>query len=76
MSRANYWIRLPKGVLLTHRNVVANTLMMGNVGLRELRWNGGPNGNPDVVSAVLPFYHIYGENPNLLLLVPVSFWKG
>ena len=76
VSRANYWIRLPKGVLLTHRNVVANTLMIENVGLGKLSWNGGPNGNPDVVSAVLPFYHIYGENPDPSLLIPVLFWKG
>jgi len=72
VSRANYWIRLPKGVLLTHRNVVANTLMIENVGLGKLSWNGGPNGNPDVVSAVLPFYHIYG----LTLQITFSLYAG
>jgi hypothetical protein len=45
--------------------------MMGHVGLGELSWNGGPNSNPDVVRGVLPFYHIYGENPDPLLLVLV-----
>ena len=42
---------LPKGVMLTHRNLVAN-LAQGEGAL--------PMGADDVVVAVLPFFHIYG----------------
>ena len=42
---------LPKGVMLTHRNLVANVAQAQSV--MEL----GPD---DVVLAVLPFFHIYG----------------
>lgn len=45
---------LPKGVMLTHRNLVVN-LMQGNA-----MW--GYSGD-DVALAVLPFFHIYGLNP-------------
>jgi acyl-CoA synthetase (AMP-forming)/AMP-acid ligase II len=41
----------PKGVMLTHRNLVANVAQsMPNIGVET----------GDVVLAVLPFYHIYG----------------
>lgn len=44
---------LPKGVMLTHRNLVANMEAVNEVvPLRE----------DDVVLAVLPFFHIYGLN--------------
>ncbi len=42
---------LPKGVMLTHRNLVANVC--------QVRDNLGISSS-DVVIAVLPFYHIYG----------------
>ncbi len=42
---------LSKGVMLTHRNVVANIEQISSVGLVE------PD---DVVMAVVPFFHIYG----------------
>src|SRR6185503_4102106 len=42
---------LPKGVMLTHYNLVANILQSaGVVGLRE----------DDILLGVLPFFHIYG----------------
>ncbi len=43
---------LPKGVMLTHRNLVANLLQMAGTGhfIRP----------EDVVMGVLPFFHIYG----------------
>jgi acyl-CoA synthetase (AMP-forming)/AMP-acid ligase II len=41
----------PKGVILTHRNLVAN--------LQQIR-PVGQMGDGDVVLAVLPFFHIYG----------------
>ncbi len=44
---------LPKGVMLTHRNMVANILQMACVfGIRE----------EDRCLGVLPFFHIYGMN--------------
>lgn len=42
-----------KGVMLTHRNLVANTLQSMSVIAEEPE---------DVVLAVLPFFHIYGMN--------------
>ncbi|MDX1393643.1 MAG: 4-coumarate--CoA ligase family protein [Gemmatimonadota bacterium] len=41
----------PKGVMLTHRNLVANI---------EQMLNTDPVAGDDVVIAVLPFFHIYG----------------
>lgn len=42
-----------KGVMLTHRNLVANLAQLGAM------WPYGPD---DVVCAVLPMFHIYGMN--------------
>lgn len=42
---------LPKGVMLTHRNLVANL---------EQNRVGWPVASDDVLAAVLPFFHIYG----------------
>jgi 4-coumarate--CoA ligase len=50
---------LPKGVMLTQRNIVSNVLMV-TVGMSELSWNGGSGREGDTVIGVLPFYHIYG----------------
>ncbi|KAH6720061.1 hypothetical protein BKA61DRAFT_228627 [Leptodontidium sp. MPI-SDFR-AT-0119] len=55
---------LPKGVMLTHRNIVANTLMT-DVGSAELSVG-------DVLIAALPLYHIYG----LALLIVHSIHRG
>lgn len=45
---------LPKGVMLSHRNIIANLLMVkGAVG-------GWYNTGKDKILGVLPFYHIYG----------------
>ena len=43
---------LAKGVMLSHRNMVANLLQMG-VQL--------PMDDHDVIAGVLPFFHIYGQ---------------
>ncbi|KAF2098599.1 4-coumarate-CoA ligase-like protein [Rhizodiscina lignyota] len=50
---------LPKGVMLTHRNIVANVLQACTVENR-LDPNGGPDGQGERVLAFLPFFHIYG----------------
>lgn len=51
---------VPKGVMLSHRNIVANIMqqVVGEDG--RLKWDGGPDGKGDRVLAFLPFYHIYG----------------
>jgi acyl-CoA synthetase (AMP-forming)/AMP-acid ligase II len=43
---------LPKGVMLTHRNLVANICQFQDL---------APVGPEDCVPAVLPFFHIYGQ---------------
>ncbi|HEX6348860.1 MAG TPA: AMP-binding protein [Candidatus Dormibacteraeota bacterium] len=48
----------PKGVMLTHRNLVAMQLLMGPVEGTSER---------DVTAAVLPFFHIYGFSVILAL---------
>jgi len=62
----------PKGVMLTHRNIVANTLMI-------LAAEGPISNQPrpdfpdgDVILAFLPFFHIYG----LTVVLHQSFYKG
>jgi acyl-CoA synthetase (AMP-forming)/AMP-acid ligase II len=44
---------LQKGVMLTHRNLVANVVQTGAV-------LGDDMGSDDVIIGVLPFFHIYG----------------
>jgi long-subunit acyl-CoA synthetase (AMP-forming) len=49
----------PKGVMLSHENIVSN-VMMGKVGEGgNLSWKGGNDGKGDKILAFLPFFHIY-----------------
>ncbi|KAF1358063.1 4-coumarate-CoA ligase-like protein [Lizonia empirigonia] len=50
----------PKGVMLTHRNIVSNTLMIKAAEAGNLQPIGGPTGEGDKLLAFLPFFHIYG----------------
>ena len=43
---------LMKGVMLTHRNLVANI---------EQAWNSMPLNEDDVLVGLMPFFHIYGQ---------------
>lgn len=52
---------VPKGVMLSHRNIVANILQLKAGDGGQLSWNGNADGKGDRVLAFLPFYHIYGE---------------
>jgi 4-coumarate--CoA ligase len=49
----------PKGVMLSHRNIVSNLLMFSTAEA-NLSHRGGPDGNGDRILAFLPFFHIYG----------------
>lgn len=62
----------PKGVMLTHGNIVANTLMVVNTEGSRLSWSGGHDGKGDKIIAFLPFYHIY---VSIFLNFPVSHTK-
>ncbi|KAH0551150.1 hypothetical protein GP486_007514, partial [Trichoglossum hirsutum] len=50
---------LPKGVMLSHTNIIANVLQMGTCEGGKLLWYGGPDGQGDSVLGFLPFFHIY-----------------
>ena len=58
---------ISKGVMLTHRNLVANMVQLG--GTHSLC---RPLTDEDRVIAVLPFFHIYG----LVVVMNYGLWKG
>lgn len=63
----------PKGVMLSHRNIVANLLQLKAGEQGNLSCNGGYKGQGDKILAFLPFFHIYGihvfsEQPTWLKL--------
>ncbi|KAI9036718.1 acyl--CoA ligase [Aspergillus affinis] len=63
---------VPKGVMLSHRNIIANTLQLAAGEAGNLTWNGGVDGTGDRVLAFLPFFHIYGLN----CLVHQTLYQG
>ncbi|MCJ1371752.1 hypothetical protein MMC20_002971 [Loxospora ochrophaea] len=62
----------PKGVMLTHSNIVSNVLMLRAGESGNLSWTGGPSGQGDAILAFLPFFHIYG----LTCLVHQALFTG
>jgi acyl-CoA synthetase (AMP-forming)/AMP-acid ligase II len=58
---------LPKGVMLTHRNLVANTIQT-DAGLR----NATEIKQDDVLLGILPFFHIYG----MVVVMSLALYKG
>lgn len=57
---------LPKGVMLSHENIIINSLQVG-VPLPETPLvRQTTNDNQDVIPCVLPFFHIYGFTITLL----------
>ncbi|RYO74387.1 hypothetical protein DL764_010839 [Monosporascus ibericus] len=52
---------LPKGVPLTHYNIVANLEQLVYIDVfNSLHWGGGVDGKGDKQLAILPFFHVYG----------------
>lgn len=51
---------VPKGVMLSHRNIIANLMQLDLGEGGNLSWNGGHDGKGDRILGFLPFYHIYG----------------
>jgi acyl-CoA synthetase (AMP-forming)/AMP-acid ligase II len=62
----------PKGVMLTHRNLVANILQIDKGEGNNLSATGGPNGDGDPILNFLPFFHIYG----LTCVVHFALFRG
>ncbi|KAF1815880.1 acetyl-CoA synthetase-like protein [Eremomyces bilateralis CBS 781.70] len=62
----------PKGVMLTHTNIVSNILMIKAGESGNLKTSGGPDGQGDKILAFLPFFHIYG----LTCLIHQSMYSG
>ncbi|KAK6436690.1 hypothetical protein LTR95_007111 [Oleoguttula sp. CCFEE 5521] len=63
----------PKGVMLSHRNIVANTMQITAGEATDLSWKPAP-GRPegDSILAFLPFFHIYG----LTVILHQSIYSG
>lgn len=51
----------PKGVQLTHRNIVSNLAMMASTQTENLSCGNGDTGSGDRAIGFVPMYHIYGE---------------
>jgi 4-coumarate--CoA ligase len=51
----------PKGVMLTHKNVVSNMLMILESDDGNLVWNGGHDGRGDKIVGFAPFFHALGK---------------
>jgi 4-coumarate--CoA ligase len=70
-------------VMLTHKNVVSNMLMILESDVGNLVWNGGHDGRGDKIIGFAPFFHALGKwpmalNPGLLTclqaLLSLSSW--
>ena len=57
----------PKGVMLSHSNIVSNVMMSAVAGDPYLSWTGQRDNQGDMVLAFLPFFHIYVRSPPFLL---------
>lgn len=62
----------PKGVMLSHENIVSNILQLKAGESGYISWDGGPDGKGDNILAFLPFFHIYGTASSQKLLSELS----
>ncbi|KFY09376.1 hypothetical protein V491_08207 [Pseudogymnoascus sp. VKM F-3775] len=62
----------PKGVMLSHVNIISNILMLKAGEGVNLSWIGGHDNKGDRIIGFLPFYHIYG----LTSLVHQAIYNG
>lgn len=62
----------PKGVMLTHRNIVSNIMMISSGQEGTLSCGTGEPGSGDKTIGFVPFYHIYG----LTGVLHVSVYRG
>lgn len=65
---------LPKGVCLTHYNVISNLLQMEPLEGAYLKPSGGPGNGGDRLLGVIPFFHIYGLVNNVFMSM-YSGWQ-
>ncbi|KAK7714297.1 hypothetical protein SLS64_004397 [Diaporthe eres] len=65
---------LPKGVCLTHYNVISNLLQMEPLEGLYLKPYGGPGDRGDRLLGVIPFFHIYGLVNNVFMSI-YSGWQ-
>ena len=66
----------PKGVMLSHENIVSNILMLRAGEGGNLTWDGGPDGTGDNLLAFLPFFHIYGRGSEFRSKLPTNSSPG
>ncbi|XP_017890362.1 4-coumarate--CoA ligase 1 [Ceratina calcarata] len=52
---------LPKGVMLTHKNLVAN-MEMSEKTAGEKMWQSATSDFQEIIPVILPFFHIFGMN--------------
>jgi 4-coumarate--CoA ligase len=57
---------LPKGVILTHMNIVSNSQQLKATEFAALSWRGGPDGQGDKMMGFLPFFHVYGQSYEII----------
>ncbi len=65
----------PKGVMLSHKNIVSNTMQLRVAEGGNLSWKGGKNSQGDKILAFLPFFHIY-VCPSYLNFEPILIHIG
>ncbi|KAL8414655.1 hypothetical protein RB594_005751 [Gaeumannomyces avenae] len=65
---------LPKGVCLTHRNIVANILQGARTDGQHLLPHGGFDGKGDRLLGLIPFFHVYGLT-SCILMTMYAGWE-
>ncbi|KAL8294060.1 hypothetical protein RB597_008127 [Gaeumannomyces tritici] len=65
---------LPKGVCLTHRNIVANILQGVRTDGQHLLPHGGFDGKGDRLLGLIPFFHVYGLT-SCILMTMYAGWE-